>query len=126
MTEPVNVRGQRTSWTPTRTETGGPVGQAVVTQPAAGEARRAPGGPPRQSPGADAGPGAAQRRRLINERVAVGTALAGGPPRRSQRAELPHWAPTLGAWRRSAPAGMDVRSGSGVSTGPRRGSSWPR
>ena len=28
--------------------------------------------------------------------VAVGTALSGGPPRRSQRAELPHWAPTLG------------------------------
>jgi len=37
-------------------------------------------------------------------RVAVGTALAGGPPHRSQRAGLPHWAPTLGAWRRSAPA----------------------
>ena len=30
-------------------------------------------------------------------RVAVGTALAGGPPHRSQRAGLPHWAPTLGA-----------------------------
>src|SRR5918999_6329278 len=28
--------------------------------------------------------------------VAVGTALAGGPPRRSQRAGLPHWAPALG------------------------------
>ena len=28
--------------------------------------------------------------------VAVGTALAGRPPRRSQRAELPHWAPTSG------------------------------
>jgi hypothetical protein len=28
--------------------------------------------------------------------VAVGTALTGGPPRRSQRAELPHWAPALG------------------------------
>ncbi len=27
----------------------------------------------------------------------VGTALAGGPPDRSQRAELPHWAPALGA-----------------------------
>ena len=26
----------------------------------------------------------------------VGTALAGGPPRRSQRAELPHWAPGSG------------------------------
>jgi hypothetical protein len=28
--------------------------------------------------------------------VAVGTALAGGPPRRSQRARLTHWAPALG------------------------------
>ena len=30
-------------------------------------------------------------------RIAVGTALAGGPPHRSQRAALPHWAPALGA-----------------------------
>ncbi len=30
-------------------------------------------------------------------RGAVGTALAGGPPHRSQRAGLPHWAPTSGA-----------------------------
>src|SRR5437667_7451778 len=28
--------------------------------------------------------------------VAVGTAIARRPPHRSQRAELPHWAPTLG------------------------------
>ncbi len=28
--------------------------------------------------------------------VAVGTALSGRPPRRSQRAELLHWAPALG------------------------------
>jgi hypothetical protein len=28
--------------------------------------------------------------------IAVGTALAGGPPHRSQRAELPHWAPASG------------------------------
>jgi hypothetical protein len=28
--------------------------------------------------------------------IAVGTALAGGPPRRSQRALLTHWAPALG------------------------------
>ena len=27
--------------------------------------------------------------------IAVGTALTGGPPHRSQRAELPHWAPAL-------------------------------
>jgi len=31
-----------------------------------------------------------------DELVAVGTALTGGPPHRSQRAELPHWAPTSG------------------------------
>src|SRR6266508_3484339 len=30
-------------------------------------------------------------------RIAVGTALAGGPPRRSQRALLTHWAPDLGS-----------------------------
>src|SRR6266536_904386 len=29
--------------------------------------------------------------------IAVGTAVAGGPPRRSQRALLTHWAPALGA-----------------------------
>ncbi len=29
--------------------------------------------------------------------VAVGTALSGRPPHRSQRAELPHWAPTSGS-----------------------------
>jgi hypothetical protein len=34
--------------------------------------------------------------------VAVGTAIAGGPPRRSQRAGLPHWAPVMGTWRRTA------------------------
>jgi hypothetical protein len=34
--------------------------------------------------------------------VAVGTAIAGGPPRRSQRAGLPHWAPVMGIWRRTA------------------------
>src|SRR5256885_7240410 len=34
--------------------------------------------------------------RCPDQSFAVGTALAGGPPRRSQRAELPHWAPALG------------------------------
>ena len=29
--------------------------------------------------------------------IAVGTALAGGPPHRSQRAELTHWAPASGS-----------------------------
>ena len=32
--------------------------------------------------------------------VAVGTALAGRPPHRSQRADFPHWAPTSGQTRR--------------------------
>jgi hypothetical protein len=31
------------------------------------------------------------------ETVAIGTALAGGPPLRSQRAGLPHWAPASGS-----------------------------
>src|SRR5438552_16791667 len=41
-----------------------------------------------------------------NQPIAVGTALAGGPPHRSQRALLAHWAPTLGAGVES-----DVRPG---------------
>ncbi len=32
----------------------------------------------------------------IHKRVTVGTAIAHRPPHRSRRAELPHWAPTLG------------------------------
>src|SRR6266540_5203100 len=32
----------------------------------------------------------------VGVQVAVGTALAGGPPHRSQRAGLPHWAPASG------------------------------
>ena len=46
----------------------------------------------RRLPGAGWRVAGARRR----PRVAVGTALAGGPPRRSQRAELPHWAPGSG------------------------------
>ena len=42
------------------------------------------------------GIGAAIAELLIAEGFAVGTALAGGPPHRSQRALLTHWAPTLG------------------------------
>ena len=37
------------------------------------------------------------RSRTCLPSIAVGTAVAGGPPRRSQRAELPHWAPALGS-----------------------------
>ena len=39
--------------------------------------------------------------------VAVGTALTGGPPHRSQRAGLPHWAPTSGA-------GVEAHAGPGM------------
>ena len=39
----------------------------------------------------------------ISALVAVGTALAGGPPHRSQRAELPHWAPASGQTRTRTP-----------------------
>jgi hypothetical protein len=55
--------------------------------------------------------------------VAVGTALAGGPPHRSQRAGLPHWAPTLGGWRRSALRETGARCGSGAASVLRGGSS---
>ena len=65
-------------------------------------------------------------RKPASRRVAVGTALAGGPPHRSQRAGLPHWAPTLGVWRRSAPPGRDACRGRVVATGSRSGASAPR
>ena len=58
-------------------------------------------------------------------RVAVGTAPTSGPPHKSQRAGLPHWAPALGVWR-SAPPGMGAGCGLGAATGWRGGSSWPR
>ena len=35
--------------------------------------------------------------RFVPAHFAVGTALTGRPPHRSQRAELPHWAPTSGS-----------------------------
>src|SRR2546423_3323764 len=38
-------------------------------------------------------PGKGAQTGIYPYRVAVGTALAGGPPHRSQRAGLPHWAP---------------------------------
>ena len=62
----------------------------------AGVAAPRPGSRPRL-------PGVSRPRRPRPSRrwVAVGTALAGGPPRRSVRAELPHTALTSGAWRRS-------------------------
>ena len=44
-----------------------------------------------------------------NPRVAVGTALTGGPPAQSQRALLTHWAPTLGS-------GVEALAGGGCRT----------
>ena len=44
---------------------------------------------------------------FVAKRDAVGTALSGGPPHRSQRAELPHWAPGSGPasdWAKPSPA----------------------
>ena len=59
-----------------------------------------PGAPPRRS-SANAAQGgltpAPERPTPEGQIFAVGTALAGGPPHRSQRAELPHWAPASGA-----------------------------
>jgi hypothetical protein len=42
-----------------------------------------------------------------SSRVAVGTPVTRSPPLRSQRAALPHWAPTSGVWRRSGGPAMD-------------------
>src|SRR5438128_2604104 len=41
-------------------------------------------------------PSQGQARGIGGRLIAVGTALAGGPPRRSQRALLTHWAPASG------------------------------
>jgi hypothetical protein len=41
----------------------------------------------------------------------------GRPPHRSQRAGLPHWAPTLGVRRRSGPPGKGAARGPGVAIG---------
>ena len=59
-------------------------------------------------------------------RVAVGTALAGGPPHRSQRAGLPHWAPTSGAQRRSVLRGTDASRERAAATVCGSGASVPR
>ena len=47
---------------------------------------------------------------VAGEGVAVGTALTGGPPHGSVRAELPHTALTLGIWRRNGHLGPDSRT----------------
>jgi len=46
----------------------------------------------------------------VRQAVAVGTILSDGPPHRSQRAELPHWAPTSGVWRQSARLDVGARA----------------
>jgi len=57
------------------------------------------GGPPgpRGAPWPRSSPGASQPGGWLRGRVAVGTTIAGRPPHRSVRAELPHTAPTLDA-----------------------------
>ena len=58
--------------------------------------------------------------------IAVGTALAGGPPRRSQRAGLPHWAPAMSIWRRTAARGMGAQFAAWVASVGRGAPSVPR
>ena len=53
--------------------------------------------------------------------VAVGTALSGGPPHRSVRAELPHTAPTSGVWRRNVHWGRGAGCVGAGSSGQRVG-----
>src|SRR5690606_15164674 len=57
----------------------------------ANRAFTAPRGEHEPAPGHEEGDG--------DSAIAVGTSVAGGPPHRSQRAGLPHWAPTLGQTR---------------------------
>src|SRR6266516_3039197 len=60
------------------------------------------------------------RRRFIPAHIAVGTALTGGPPLRSQRAGLPHWAPASGGERRIASPGRGAALAASAAT-DRRG-----
>ena len=57
--------------------------------------------------------------------AAVGTALAGGPPHRSQRAELPHWAPASGSGGEAHFREGVLRRGRAVAIVSRDGSSVP-
>jgi hypothetical protein len=80
----------------------------VVAAPGTRPARRADGSPRGSArgpgaPGAGCRPGA----------IPVGTALAGGPPDRSRRAELPHRAPASGP-------GVGARAGLGMHDADRR------
>ena len=58
--------------------------------------------------------------------VAVGTPVAQRPPHRSVRAELPHTAPTLGEWRRSAHKDANVKCGHEGANDSQTGQSEPR
>ena len=64
----------------------------------------------------------------LNEKksVAVGTPVAQRPPHRSVRAELPHTAPTLGEWRRSAHKDANVKCGHEGANDSQTGQSEPR
>src|SRR5664279_5353946 len=74
-------------------------------------ARRAPSRHPRPSQATDSS--------ISTRLIAVGTALTGGPPHGSQRAELPHWAPALGANAESARGERDALHGQAGAIG------WP-
>src|ERR687887_2274442 len=86
-------------------------GWVVARRPSRGALR--PFGPLDGLPlGATLGPSVNQN----GSEVAVGTALTGGPPHRPQRAELPHWVPALGGWRRSGFQGRDAYCGRWAAT----------
>ena len=92
--------------------------------PGARPARRTAGPPPATTsakPSSEKNPEENQQA----GRVAVGTAIAGGPPRRSQRAELPHWAPVMSTWRRTACQAMDAWSWPEAGSGRHSGASVP-
>jgi len=64
-----------------------------------------------------------KKTRVSRGSIAVGTVLTGGPPHRSQRAELPHWAPASGVWRRSVTPGRGASRGRAAAIGSRVGPS---
>src|ERR1035437_3732873 len=70
----------------------------VFGSPVKGHAERHPRRPRRKA----LAPATPRHSLTPDHGIAVGTALAGGPPRRSQRAGLPHWAPAMSIWRRTA------------------------
>ena len=92
----------------------------LATLPRARRPRSGPSGVPRADPGTTA------HGDRTRQPVAVGTAIAGGPPRRSRRARLTHRAPALG-FGVEADVGPGVQdAGAGGAIGRRGGASAPR